>query len=573
MANIEKNIAVMSMPKAFKRGNPIPLDASTIYYTYAAMETYAKENAIAYVGQILSLVDEENNNKVTAYIIADKAGTLKEVGSSSIGDNKSIVVAADGTISLKGVTGLDFIQRNDSGEPELDADGQVKKVKYQPLMTEEGLVWIIPEETEAADLEPLFARIEALETNVGTAANGENAATGLFLAIDTNKQAIEDLAKLHDEDKEELAELIGGYLPLNGGALTGELVLADGGKAISDKAVDAKIKHEIESAGHLKRAIVDSLPAITEDLDVDCIYMIKDPLALRDDKYEEFMVIEGEWVQIGDTSVDLANYVQKVASATEGNLAALDANGALVDAGVLAQDVIDHLADEVKHITADERTAWNEGAAQAATNAEAIAALVKISQEDADKLAELPAIKEIGNNLTLVNGVLSVVAGGTESDYVLPVATPESLGGVKIGTGLAIDDGGLVSLKVSDEHANGLTATSTGLELALATENNAGALSSELFIKLNNLNANGEANVIEGALLGANGVAASIDENKQLILPFAGDGLPGLVVSSNEDNAISVNVTTGVMTLNRVSTSNLYVPEGEELVLNGGTSK
>ena len=130
MAFIEKTIIATSMPKALNRGNPVPLDASSIYYSYEAMAEYAANSAIAYVGQILSLVDEEKGNKVTAYIIADTAGTLKEVGSSAIGDQKSIVVAEDNTISIKGVAGLDFTKRGEDGEPELDDEGNELKVNY-----------------------------------------------------------------------------------------------------------------------------------------------------------------------------------------------------------------------------------------------------------------------------------------------------------------------------------------------------------------------------------------------------------------------------------------------------------
>ena len=40
---------------------------------------------------------------------------------------------------------------------------------------------------------------------------------------------------------------------------------------------------------------------------------------------------------------------------------------------------------------------------------------------------------------------------------------------------------------------------------------------------------------------------------------------------SNLDNAVSVNAL-GVMEINRVSTNKLYVPTGDEFILNGGTA-
>lgn len=562
MAFIEKTIAAMSMPKALNRGNPVPLDASSIYYSYEAMAEYAANSAIAYVGQILSLVDEEKGNKVTAYIIADAAGTLKEVGSSAIGDQKSIVVAEDNTISIKGVAGLDFTKRGEDGEPELDDEGNELKVNYQPLMTEAGLVWVIPSETTVEGLglqiDGLITRVTKLEGHVGAPAEEGVEATGLF-------KAVADLAAVHAADKEATKEALDKKLDLAGGTLTGDLVLTDGHKAASEHVVDTKIAAAIESAGHLKRAVVEVLPD-AENADPDMIYMLKNGLSLSGDVYDEYMLIDGDFELIGNTRVDLSDYAKKVEGAVENNLAALAADGSLIDAGIALQDVADHLADEGKHITADEREAWNEGAALAATNAQAIEDLVKISQEDADKLAGLPLITTIGANLELTDGVLSAVA----EQYELPAATAETLGGIKVGSGLAIDEDGVLSVPVVE--ANGLALSEDGLALGLASESAAGAMSADDYIKLANLPNNAAANVVEGMVLGANEVAVEINDNKQFVLPFASADMPGVVVSSEEDNHVAVDAVTGKMALNRVSVDKLYVADGEEFVLNGGNS-
>ena len=44
----------------------------------------------------------------THYSIEDEAGTLKELGSKPVGDESSITVAEDGTISLVGIGTLAF---------------------------------------------------------------------------------------------------------------------------------------------------------------------------------------------------------------------------------------------------------------------------------------------------------------------------------------------------------------------------------------------------------------------------------------------------------------------------------
>ena len=67
MAVIKKDGTFMGLPMNVARGNPIPLDKSEIWYSYSEMEKYAKSNPIAYVGQILGLVNETDKT-ATAYI-------------------------------------------------------------------------------------------------------------------------------------------------------------------------------------------------------------------------------------------------------------------------------------------------------------------------------------------------------------------------------------------------------------------------------------------------------------------------------------------------------------------------
>lgn len=74
------------------------------------------------------------------------------------------------------------------------------------------------------------------------------------------------------------------------------------------------INSQIGSAGHLKRVILDigeELPSV-EEASADTIYMKLSPGGLlTDDVYEEYMVINGSWEKIGNTRVDLSDYVTK----------------------------------------------------------------------------------------------------------------------------------------------------------------------------------------------------------------------------------------------------------------------
>lgn len=76
MATIKKDGGYNALPISYKRGNPIPLDKSAVWYDKAEMEAYAVSNPTAYVGQVLSYVNE-TDNKVEVYVIINEAGELE----------------------------------------------------------------------------------------------------------------------------------------------------------------------------------------------------------------------------------------------------------------------------------------------------------------------------------------------------------------------------------------------------------------------------------------------------------------------------------------------------------------
>ena len=158
----------MTFGKSFSRGGAFPLEAYEIWTDYDALVAYAAntnpDKDPSYIGQKVAFVDKVNN-KVTHYGI-EIDGTLKELGATPIGDEKSIVVdETDYTISLKGVDGLVFERDilGEDGEP----TGEKEEVKFQPLMTKDGLVWVEPSKTTVEGLATLLSeltvRVKALE--------------------------------------------------------------------------------------------------------------------------------------------------------------------------------------------------------------------------------------------------------------------------------------------------------------------------------------------------------------------------------------------------------------------------
>jgi len=128
------------------------------------------------------------------------------------------------------------------------------------------------------------------------------------------------------------------------GTIDGALITLQRDPIASNEAstkayVDSTIATQIANINYLKREIVTELP--TSNLDTNTIYMIKDNNAANPDQYKEYMVIDGVLTQIGDTSIDLTNYLQKpeIGNFTEGHLPVFSSDGSIIDSGVLASDI------------------------------------------------------------------------------------------------------------------------------------------------------------------------------------------------------------------------------------------
>lgn len=70
---------------------------------------------------------------------------------------------------------------------------------------------------------------------------------------------------------------------------------------------ESEIRALIQEVGKLKKEVVDTLPDVV-DADLNTLYLVA-----SDNGFAEWMVIEGEWEKLGDTShIDLTGYVKKV---------------------------------------------------------------------------------------------------------------------------------------------------------------------------------------------------------------------------------------------------------------------
>lgn len=281
---------------AFQRTGAFPLDRSSLFSSFADAEAYARGDksdarelgGSSYVGQPVSVYDEENNT-VSLYII-DADRTLKEVGSgtaaSMTADDVSITVV-DGKVQLKDFgssyyayvpaeydeeTG-DIITPADYKLTEGFKEGLEPKVRF-----EDGkyfIAWYEPNpevvenvvtvvETLKSDVATLESTTKTIQEQIGAPAEGEIAATGLYAQLE------EKVNKTEVYNKTEVESLIA-------------------------------------QADHLKRTTVAGIESI--DLEAEnadqFIYMVPN---VETGNYDEYMVIDGEIEKVGDWKVDLSDY-------------------------------------------------------------------------------------------------------------------------------------------------------------------------------------------------------------------------------------------------------------------------
>ena len=113
------------------------------------------------------------------------------------------------------------------------------------------------------------------------------------------------------------------------------------------QAYDARIKAHIASAvsGKITKQVVNELPAVSAAQD-NVIYLVPRSGGSGTNVKDEYLLVGGAFERIGSTDVDLTGYATtgdvssavagkatKVASATNGNLAGLNASGDLTDSG------------------------------------------------------------------------------------------------------------------------------------------------------------------------------------------------------------------------------------------------
>ena len=445
----------MTFGKSFSRGAAFPLEAYEIWTDYDALVAYAANTDPnkdpSYIGQKVAYVDK-TNNKVTHYGI-EIDGTLKELGASPIGDEKSIVIGDNNTISLKGIAGLVFERDilGEDGEP----TGQKENVQFQPLMTKDGLIWVEPSKTTveglASLIDGLTARVSALENDRVTEQELADAIAGVeakieavdFVDDDELAEAIKDFATdtevatavATEKERAEAAEKALGeridaidFVDADelATALESYAKTADVNEAIAEVSAEVATKakqtdlealqNRVEAflTGEGTEAALDSLQELIayieshDDVDIagimEDIQAIEDKLVGVDGTVAEYVTAAINALNIGDyaKASDLTDLAGKVAALEEkpfesyATKAELEAHATTAAETYATKDELtahEEAAAET-YATKDELTAHEEAAAETYATKEELAAHEEAAEAAYATKAELEAHAE-----------------------------------------------------------------------------------------------------------------------------------------------------------------------------------
>lgn len=252
--------------------------------------------------------------------------TWAEVVTESIETDNVTLENVDGVLSIVG-----FKEAPEGAQPIKNEDGSLSWVK--PDLT---AVETLQEDVENIQqiLNPadgsngLISDVEDLKKFVGNTAEYDEsgnliaAATGLYSELDKKADAEETQVAL--DSKANIAEVEEALdLKANASDVNDELNLkanaSDIEEALKLKAnvadvytkieADSAIAAAIANVDHLSREIVDILPDI-EDANPNTIYMTPSGLQEDDNKYYEWILINGIFEQVGSWEVDLKAYAK-----------------------------------------------------------------------------------------------------------------------------------------------------------------------------------------------------------------------------------------------------------------------
>lgn len=597
--------ATWSAGVAFKRSNPLPLDRYSVFGSKADAETYLS-NAVCYPGQVLAVIENivETVDEVetivgvttTVYVVAvDKDGTytLEEVGTKPIGDDASIEVKEDGTVTIYG-----FDTATDGYIPQ-KIGGKVEWVPISSVVEGDTNTVTSGDDNTiktSGDADKLTATLvgfaDATEGQVAyKTAEGKLGWKTEYSYDDSEVTAdIESLEGKVDVDSVSGAigsaksEAISSAVEQAGAAADAKYVAKEGFIAFTqdekDKLAglsnydDTALAQRVTDAEEDLATVEGDVATIKSDYlkssdktEIETAYKAADKVL--DDRLVEvetfFKTAEGETLSDAlDTLVEIQKYITDEGAAADEMVKDIEANTTAITAEKERAEAAEAtLTSEVaKKALATDLTAVSE-------KVDALAGIKKVSDEftlDASTgelaIDVISQSKVAGLDTALENKVTRKSTIYNEVDTEWTLLSPEDQ--AKLASLVIGEEGVEISGTVNAENVQGLDSYITGKRNTLG-----GLLSEENEDALAALTAGQYDNKVNGVELA--GTLARIDSSKNVVIPFADKDLAGLVKSSEAENKVAVG-TDGTMEVNSLNVNKLVQTEGDTFILDGGSA-
>ena len=548
----------LGFPLNFRRGNPNPLDNSSVWASLEAAQNYAANDPVAYVGQILTVVTtaENGTTSVKAYSIQDTAGTLKEVGSVPVGDGLTIEVV-DGQIKLKGAANAET-----GAQPRIKADGSIE--------------WIVPS-TETVDglqtaVSGLQSDVSTLQTDLNAVeAVVGNAESGLVKDVADNASNIEAInTKIGTvAEGKTIVEMISdakAEATYDDTALAGRVATIEGDylKSADKTALETKITEEAT------KAKTDAIAAIMGEAGID-------------QKYDTLKEI-ADWI-LSDTtaSAELITRVTNIENdylkgadktALQGEIDALETLVGTLPEDAVSTNVVGYIKEVVDGLKIGDYAKASDLTALTNRVSTAEGKITALEEVGAEKniiasVDEAQFAVDAERKLTLlditmgkVTGLSDALAGKVDKVEGWTLLSPtdqEKLNALVIGEGGGVE----ISGKVNASNVEGLSDWVTSNRDSIA-----GLFDTASATKLTGIEAGAQVNDLE--VVKVAGTALPISD-KAVDIPMATAEALGVVVGSVGENKVAVGLD-GTMEVNSINVDKLTQSEGTTLILNGGSS-
>lgn len=325
MAVIKKDNSFMEFPLQISRQYGAPIDKFSVFYDKPSADTYASSNPLAYVGQIIVVVDEVGNN-ATPYVISNAAGDLVEIGGSG---GASLVVSTFEDLTGEGIS-------NDL------------EVGQTAFVTDEGKSYIL---TEVGETPPsTYVWVEMTNSDVvwqGTEdpvtfyALTQQAYDSIEPPTETTLYFTTDTGRIYRGSTDVTGHVIvGTSIPQVAQAVQGKLY-------INSNTLEAKVTVDGTNWVNLSPGYITTGSEWSQ--------------ATNDAKLATIAVIKAT-IQDALATINLSTKIDKVSGATVNNLPVLTAEGGLSDSGK-------KIGGATLAGTTDENTLATEAAVEAAIEA------------------------------------------------------------------------------------------------------------------------------------------------------------------------------------------------------------